>query len=81
MDSEDWKKKLRQWHELLDTRSSAEKIRDFLTSAQQKSLKGLLQESERHNLLMHPPKSRDELILSGTAGELSKILKGIKLPK
>ena len=81
MDLKELQKKLRQQQELLDIRTMSQKIQDALTSAERNTLKGLLQEFERHNLLMHPPKPWHELILSWTVRDASNFLKGINLPK
>lgn len=81
MDLKELEKQMRQQQELLDARSPSEKIRDVLTSPEQKFLENILKELERWRILTDPPKPLHELILSGTVEELSKILKGINFPK
>ena len=81
MNSEDWKKKILPLQELLDKLNPNEKLRDILNPPVLKELEDTLKKLEQQKLLMHPRKSLDELILSGTAEEFSKILKGINFPK
>ena len=81
MDLKELEKQMRQQQELLDKLNQNEKLRDILNPPVLKELEDALKKLEQQKLLMHPPKPLHELILSGTAGEFSKILKGINFPK